>query len=72
MKAALGLKDRFTKAKTVNDRGGHLLKHTNAPCVICEPFFMSNLNDMQTALNRRNELAAAYAAAIDEIATTLA
>ena len=69
--AALGLKNRFTKAKTVNDRGGHLLKHTNAPCVICEPFFMSNLNDMQTALDRRNELAAAYAAAIDEIATTL-
>ncbi len=35
-------KDRGTKPKGSEDRGGYLLKMTNAPCIIAEPFFIDN------------------------------
>lgn len=35
-------KDRGIKLKRSEDRGGYLLRYTNAPCVICEPFFIDN------------------------------
>lgn len=65
---ALALKNRRIKNKKEGDRGAHVLKFTNAPCVICEPFFIDNDGDLAVALRRKKSLAAAYARAIDEAA----
>jgi N-acetylmuramoyl-L-alanine amidase len=70
--AALGLRDRGLKARTAADRGGSQLVNTRAPIVIGEPFFITNTEDLAVAMSRKEELAAAYAAAIDEYAATLA
>ena len=40
------LKNRGFKSKTVEDRSGYLLKYTKAPCIILEPFFIDNINDL--------------------------
>jgi N-acetylmuramoyl-L-alanine amidase len=69
---ALELRDRKTKPKKEGDRGGHLLRFTQAPCVICEPFFVDNDSDLAVASRRKIGLANAYAAAIDEAAQELA
>lgn len=68
---ALGLKSRGIKPRTVEDRGGYLLRHTNAPCLIAEPFFIDNDSDFNTALNNRSELVNAYAEAISQIGKQL-
>lgn len=52
-------------------RGGHLLRFTNAPCVIAEPFFIDNSRELGRARERRDQLIDAYAAAIDEFADEL-
>ena len=66
---ALGLKDRGTKAKKVVNRGGYLLKYTNAPCVIAEPFFIDNNNDLKTAIDNRQGLIDAYVNTISIISS---
>jgi len=43
----LGLKDRGIAGKTTEDRGGHLLRYTNCPCVLIEPFFIDNDLDFE-------------------------
>lgn len=63
----LKLSDRGIKPKTAEDRGGNLLKYTNAPCVIAEPFFIDNDRDLSRAQEDIEGLAAAYAAAINEV-----
>lgn len=63
----LDLRDRGIKGLSVEDRGGTLLKYTNAPCVIAEPFFIDNDSDLEKAQENVDSLALAYAAAIDEI-----
>jgi len=63
----LGLRSRGIKAKTTEDRGGSLLRNTDAPCVIAEPFFIDNDDDLKKAKENLDALAAAYAAGIDEI-----
>lgn len=57
--ACLGLPDRKIKARGVEDRGGYLLKNTNAPCVIWEPFFIDNDEDLIVAQCHKDELALA-------------
>jgi len=64
----LGLPDRGIKSKTSEDRGGYLLRYTNAPCVIAEPFFIDNDQDLSRAKENLEGLAAAYAGSIDEMA----
>ncbi|MGD8989104.1 MAG: N-acetylmuramoyl-L-alanine amidase [Syntrophobacterales bacterium] len=64
----LGLRDRGIQGKTSEDRGGHLLRYTKAPCVIAEPFFIDNDQDLATARDDLEGLAGAYAIAIDEMA----
>ena len=64
----LGLRDRGIQPKTSEDRGGHLLRYTRAPCVIAEPFFIDNDQDLAKATENLEGLAAAYARAIDEMA----
>ena len=63
----LGLPDRGIKPKTAEDRGGYLLKNTHAPCVISEPFFIDNDDDLARAMGDLDGFAAAYAQAIEEI-----
>ena len=65
---ALELRNRGIRDKKDADRGAHLLKFTRAPCVICEPFFIDNDDDLAVALRRKKGLAAAYARAIDDAA----
>ncbi len=62
------LKNRHTVPRT-EGRGVVVLQHTVAPCVICEPFFISNDGDLALGTRRRIRLASAYAAAIDEAAS---
>jgi len=64
----LGLQDRGIKPKSTEDRGGTLLRHTKAPCVIAEPFFIDNDGDLERAQSDIEGLARAYADAIDEVA----
>lgn len=63
----LDLKDRGIKPKSAEDRGGYLLKYTNAPCVIIEPFFIDNPIDLVIATELKKELSEAIAMAILEI-----
>ena len=55
----LRLRDRGIKEKTSEDRGGYLLKYTNAPCVILEPFFIDNNEDYTGGLNNIEPFATA-------------
>lgn len=65
---ALELPDRGIKAKGVEDRGGYLLKNTNAPCVILEPFFIDRNDDLKEARDKMDVLALAIIAGIHEYA----
>lgn len=64
----LGLKNRGIKPKDSEDRGGYLLKNTKAPCVITEPFFIDNNEDLKAAQDNITDLAKAYCLAISEFA----
>lgn len=66
--SALGLADRGIKAKSTEDRGGFLLKQTDAPCLIAEPFFIDNNEDLSCAQRNIDSLVDAYVTAIEEIA----
>lgn len=63
----LNLPDRGIKPKTSEDRGGYLLRYTKAPCVIAEPFFIDNDDDLSKAQKDLEGLVDAYAGAIDAI-----
>ena len=67
----LKLPNRGLKPKTAEDRGGYLLRYTKAPCVIAEPFFIDNDEDLSRALEDKDGLAEAYAQAIEEIASVI-
>jgi N-acetylmuramoyl-L-alanine amidase len=67
----LGNPNRGIKPRTSADRGGSQLAHTSAPIVIGEPFFINNKADLALAITKRDELAKAYAKAIDEYAAGL-
>lgn len=47
------------------DRGGYLVAKTTMPTVIAEPFFIDNPDSLTKAQELMNELALAYATAID-------
>lgn len=62
---ALGLRDRgLVGISSEGQRGGILLRRTAMPCVIAEPFFGSNKDDWEVAVQRKADLATAYAQAI--------
>lgn len=65
---ALGLPNRGIKAKGVEERGGYLLKNTNAPCIILEPCFIDNDNDLKVVRDKKDVLAHAIIAGIHEYA----
>lgn len=64
---ALGLKDRGVKGKSSEDRGGYLLRYTNAPCVLCEPFFIDNDDDYEVVVDNYDDLVMAYVNSINEV-----
>jgi len=69
--SGLGLPDRGIIACSAEDRGGYLLRYTKAPCVIAEPFFIDNDNDLERAMKNLDHLAEAYAVAIDEVSNLI-
>jgi N-acetylmuramoyl-L-alanine amidase len=62
MVKALGLPDRGAKGIT-QGRGVALLRNTKAPCLILEPFFGDNPNDLARARERLGDLAEEIAGA---------
>ncbi len=64
----LGNKDRGLKARSVEDRGGYLLRYTQAPCIIAEPFFIDNDSDFLNAKEKfeSGELTDVYCKCINE------
>ncbi|MYM61621.1 hypothetical protein GTG28_20685 [Vibrio sp. OCN044] len=70
--AALDLPDRGLRpvdkshAGKKGDRGGYLCAKTKMPCVIVEPFFIDNDNDLSTAMNKMDQLSEAIAKGIAE------
>lgn len=65
------LHKRRIKACTSEDRGGYLLRETTSPCVIAEPFFIDNNNDLEHILSNYDALVSAYVSAIDEIVVAI-
>lgn len=63
MNACLGLKDRGVKSLSLDDRGYSLVKKTNMPHVIIEPYFLSNHRDTAIANAKMEELAESIASA---------
>lgn len=57
----LKLTDRGLKPIKNGDRGSYLLRKTNAPCVIIEPFFIDNDEDFKVGKEKKNEYAKAIA-----------
>jgi N-acetylmuramoyl-L-alanine amidase len=47
MVQVLGLSNRGIKPKGSEDRGGYLLRYTNAPAVLIEPIFIDNDSDFE-------------------------
>lgn len=70
--ACLALPDRGIKPKTSEDRGGYLLRHTQMPTVLIEPFFIDNTNDLGRATHVRPELVSALCRALDRCADIVA
>ena len=62
----LNTKDRGIKPKSSEDRGGYMLRETNMPCVIAEPFFIDEDQDYNMGMQYREDgqLAEAYTNAI--------
>lgn len=60
----LHLPNRGIKPKHTEDRGGYILRYTNMPCILTEPFFIDNDSDLEIANSKHKELVAAYVAVI--------
>ena len=64
---ALKLPDRGIKGRGTEDRGGSLLRYTNAPCVISESFFIDNNSDLARVKDKYEEMVSAYVKSINNI-----
>jgi N-acetylmuramoyl-L-alanine amidase len=62
----MGNADRGIKPKSSEERGGWILRETNMPCVIAEPFFIDETKDYKLGMEYREDgqLAAAYTRAV--------
>lgn len=67
MLAAFGFKHRGLLARATEDRGGTLLKYTNMPGVIAEPFFIDNDTAYETVMAGYDGLIKAYVNSIELI-----
>lgn len=68
---AYGFKDRGILPRNSENRGGYLLRYTKAPCVIVEPFFIDNPNELRAYYNAPERLVNAYVEGIRETFETL-
>lgn len=57
LQKTLGNTDRGIKPKVTEDRGGYLLKYTNATALILEPFFIDNDDEYKNATDKFDALA---------------
>jgi len=64
----LGFKNRGILPRATEDRGGTLLRYTNMPGVIAEPFFIDNNDAYETVMANYDKIVNAYADSIDEVA----
>ena len=64
----LEFRNRGILPRKTEDRGGYLLRYTDMPCVIAEPFFIDNNSAYKTVMDRYNKLIQAYAYSIEKIA----
>lgn len=64
---ALKLPNRGIKPKTSEDRGGYILRHTEAPCIILEPFFIDNDADLAIAQREHKAIVGAITTAFEKI-----
>lgn len=67
----LGFRDRGILPRKTEDRGGYLLRYTDMPCVIAEPFFIDNDTAYEAVMNQYDILVKTYAKSIEEIAGVL-
>ncbi len=65
---ALHLRNRGIKSKHVENLGGYLLRYTNAPCIITEPFFIDNDTDVNMVLRHYDDFVDAHISSIIEVA----
>ena len=63
----LNLYDRGIRPKSSEQRGGYVLKHTNAPCIILEPFFIDNDDECKRMSKDWKKLAAVCRDSIYEV-----
>ena len=71
MLKAYGFKDRGVLPRATEDRGGTLLRYTNMPGVIAEPFFIDNNDAYEIVMINYDKLVKAYANSIEEIAKVI-
>lgn len=64
----LNLRNRGLKPITPEGRGAHLLRKTAMPCVILEPFFISNDDDLKHAEDQIERLAEAVVVGVSDYA----
>ena len=69
--AAFGFKHRGLLPRRTEDRGGTLLRYTNLPGVIAEPFFIDNDNAYKTVMMNYDNLVIAYVDSIEAISKTI-
>ena len=67
MLAAFGFKHRGLLPRATEDGGGTLLRYTNMPGVIAEPFFIDNDNAYEIVIAGYDKLVKAYVDSIEEI-----
>lgn len=68
---AFGFRDRGILPRATEDRGGTLLRYTNMPGVIAEPFFIDNDSVYETIMNNYDKLVRAYVDSIESIAKVI-
>jgi len=62
---SLKLSCRGIKPKNLKSRGGFVLRNTDAPCIILEPFFIDNDLDLQRAIKNHYQFAQALIVAFE-------
>jgi len=67
----LEFRDRGVLPRKTEDRGGYLLRYTDMPCIISEPFFIDNNNAYKTVIERYDKLVEIYAKCILKIAEVI-
>jgi N-acetylmuramoyl-L-alanine amidase len=55
----LGNANRGVKPKRIRSRGAYILRKTHMPCVILEPFFIDNLDELANGLEKMEDLGSA-------------